>query len=272
MSVVKVDKKQLNELLYYISKDNRKYGLIFKLVYVYGRSIQEVLSLKCGDVDEHSIEFELPRERFNFILDKRLGGDLLDYITGKDLGREDYIFIDNADYINKYSKNLNYYLNSIIGELNKTVFNRKCPSLVNSDLRNLRGQHLFLDGASVNVINELYRNRNIQTTKNHIKYDELLGYRDKCNSLDKVFKEYTDLRVFHDNSFDDRDLFLLVDDGCGDEVVFELDYVDMVVNWVDKSNPFLVNVFEKKCVDYDLLKGLDVGDYLLFGDLRIIKN
>lgn len=270
--IVKLGKKELNEVLYYLYKDNEKYGLIFELVYVYGRSINEVLKLRVNDVDEGSIEFELPTERFNFILYNGLKKPLKDYITGKGLTGTDYIFIDTVENINKYSKNLNYYLKSKIAELNQKVLTYKCPVLVLSDLKKLRGQHLFLDGADLGVINELYRNRNIQTTKSNIQYSELKLLRDKCNSLDKVFKEYTDLRVFHDNSFDETDIFMVVDEGSSDEVVFTFDYNEEVVNWVDRSNPCLVDVFKRKCVDCDTLRGLDVGDYLLFGDVRVIKN
>ena len=270
--VVKVDKKLLNELLYYIALDNRKYGLIFKLVYVYGRKIHEVLKLKVCDVDKNTIEFELPTERFNFVLYDGLKKPLFDYIEEKELGRSDYIFITDERDINNYSKGLNYYLKSKINELNKTVLSKKCPLLVNTDFKYLRGQHLFLDGVNIKVINELYRNKNIQTTKNNISYDDLVLYRDRCNNVEKIIKDCTDLRVFHDTRFDERDIFLVRDEGCGDEVIFEYDYLHGVVNWVEVSNPNLVSVFERKCVDCDLLRKLDVGDYLLFGDLRIIKN
>lgn len=270
--LIKLDKKQLNELLYYLYKDNEKYGLIFEIVYVYGRNINEVLKLKAKDIDEATIEFELPTERFNFILYKGLKKPLTEYITGKGLSDDDYIFIDDEKNINKYSKNLNYYLKSKITELNQKVLNYKVPVLVLGDLKKLRGQHLFLDGADLSVINELYRNKNIQTTKNNIRYGELKCVRDKVVSLEKLLKDYTDLRVFHDNSFDESDIFMVVDEGSSDEVVFELDYVNDVVNWVGKRNPCLVDVFKRKMVDCDDLRKLEVGDYLLFGDVRVIKN
>ena len=37
--MIKVSKEMLNELLRYISMDNQKYGLIFKITYIYGRNI-----------------------------------------------------------------------------------------------------------------------------------------------------------------------------------------------------------------------------------------
>ena len=39
-------REKLNELLYYMQVDNPKYGLISKILYVYGRKVKEVFNLQ----------------------------------------------------------------------------------------------------------------------------------------------------------------------------------------------------------------------------------
>ena len=43
---MKLGKEKLNELLYLFHDDNIRYGLIFKLIYIYARNAGEVLKLQ----------------------------------------------------------------------------------------------------------------------------------------------------------------------------------------------------------------------------------
>lgn len=272
--MVKISKEMLNEVLKYITEDNFKYGLIFKITYIYGRNIGEVLKLRKMDVDlkHNTLDFNLPTESVSFMLHKSIYEDLVKYVDYKDLNDNDYIFIKDDTKINMYSKKLNLYLRSFINELNRSVLSWHCPVLVNRDFKNLRGQHLFIDGADIKTINQLYRNKNIQSTKDNIDYKELLDKRFPCNSLKKVFYDYTDLDVFVDAKFKNTELFTICDDK--DTLVLEYDYDTNVVNLLGDNNSDLYATVSS--LDYnvffDKLKDLDTGHYRYFEGLKIIKN
>lgn len=278
--VIKVSKEMLNELLRYISMDNQKYGLIFKITYIYGRNIGEVLKLRKRDVDlkHNALDFMLPTESVSFMLHPDIKDDLINYIGNKNLDEMDYIFIqEDKEYdvsskdINMYSKKLNVYLTNMIRELNKNVFVEHCPSLVNRDFKNLRGQHLFIDGADIKTVNELYRNKNIQSTKDNINYKNLMKIRFPCDSVDRIFHEFTDLNVFSDKKFGNCDLFTV----CNDKksMVIEYDYNTGVINYVGDNKELFedlskldINVLNKDLHD------LKAGNYKLVNGLKIIKN
>lgn len=279
--MIKVNKEMLNELLRYISEDNQKYGLIFKITYIYGRNIGEVLKLRKRDVDlkHNALDFMLPTESVSFMLHPDIKEDLINYIESKNLIDEDYIFINedknvavSSKDINIYSKKLNVYLTNIIRELNKDVFIEHCPSLVNRDFKNLRGQHLFIDGADIKTVNELYRNKNIQSTKDNIDYKNLMKLRFPCDNVRKIFYEFTDLNVYSDRKFDNTDLFTI----CNKEnksIVIEYDYNTGVINYLGNNKELFeqlsemdINVLNKDLHD------LKPGNYRYVGDLRIIKN
>lgn len=279
--MIKVNKEMLNELLRYISEDNQKYGLIFKITYIYGRNIGEVLKLRKRDVDlkHNALDFMLPTESVSFMLHPDIKEDLINYIESKNLTDEDYIFINedknvavSSKDINIYSKKLNVYLTNIIRELNKDVFIEHCPSLVNRDFKNLRGQHLFIDGADIKTVNELYRNKNIQSTKDNIDYKNLMKLRFPCDNVRKIFYEFTDLNVYSDRKFDNTDLFTI----CNKEnksIVIEYDYNTGVINYLGNNKELFEQLSE---MDINILNkdlhDLKPGNYRYVGDLRIIKN
>lgn len=272
--LVKISKEMLNELLKYVIEDNLKYGLIFKITYVYGRNIGEVLKLKTSDVDfkHDTIDFDLPTENVSFKLHEDVKRDLISYLEEKSLKNSDYLFIDDALKVNNYSKKLNFYLNNFINDLNRNVLSWHCPTLVNRDFKNLRGQHLFLDGADVKTVNMLYRNKNIQSTKDNIEYKELLAKKFPCTSLKKVFEDFTDLNVFFDTNFKNSDLFTVCKGD--DTLILEYDYDMGVFNMLGDESSDVYNEVKNFSSD-DLivqLKNLDTGNYKYVEGLRFIKN
>lgn len=271
--MIKISKEMLNELLRYISEDNQKYGLIFKITYIYGRNIGEVLKLRKVDVDlkHNALDFMLPTESVSFMLHPDIKDDLVDYISKKDIGDDDYIFISDDSKMNVYSKRLNVYLSNIIRELNKNVFIEHCPSLVNRDFKNLRGQHLFLDGADIKTINLLYRNKNIQSTKDNVEYKELMKQKFPCDSIGKIFHNFTDLNVYSDKKFDNTDLFTICRDG--QSMVIEYDYNTGVINYIGDNDNLLeeVSKLDSTVLNKDLHQ-LKPGNYKYYDELRIIKN
>lgn len=274
LKLIKVSKEMLNELFRYVCEDNFKYGLIFKITYVYGRNIGEILRLRCCDVDlkHNTLDFMLPTESVSFMLHDSVKEDLLSYIESNNLSGEDYIFISDDSNINGYSKKLNLYLKRFITDLNRNVLSWHCPILVNRDFKNLRGQHLFMDGADVKTVNLLYRNKNIQSTKDNISYSELLRERFPCDSLRKIFYEYTDLNVFVDSHFRDTELFTVCKDG--ESLILEFDFGTGVVNLLGDSDSKLYKIVSDLDFEglFGELCGLSTGHYRFVNDLKIVKN
>lgn len=277
LKLIKINKEMLNEVLKYICEDNFKYGLIFKITYVYGRNIGEVLRLRKKDVDlkHNTLDFYLPTESVSFMIHESIKSDLLNYMDNKNLNDEDYIFITDDSNMNVYSKKLNLYLKSFITDLNRNVLSWHCPILVNRDFKNLRGQHLFLDGADIKTINKLYCNKNLQSTKDNIGYSDLNNLRFPCNSLKKIFYDYTDLNVFIDSNFGNIELFTVYNDN--DSLILEHNSDTNVVKLVADDNYTSIELYEQvSSWDYDVLfeelKKLDTGHYKYVDNLKVVKN
>ena len=278
---VKLSRKELNELLYYISKDNQVYGLVFKMMYIYGRSVGEILKLRVKDVDlkHNALDFILPVNRSkSFMIHDSVKTDLLTVIEDK--GKEDLLFFEdkqsvNLKTVNNMSKKLNYYLSNIIKELNGSVLKWHCPVVVCGDFKKFRGQHLFLDGVGLSIINDLYCNQNMQSTRDMIDYNSLKS-DSACRRIDCVFHKYTDLNIFHDIDFD-RDFDLFTVSHINDEGVFvvcEYDYVTGVVGFLEGDVEWFDLLLDDEFnLFLDSFSVLDCGDYKWFNDvLLVVKN
>ena len=263
-----IDKYQINQLFDVICRDDFRNGLILKLVYVYGRNIGEVLKLRKSDIDFDNACINFKSANVCLPLFQVVADDLNKYIEGVD----EYLFIDKigSNGTNKYSNQLNKYLNNFIDYCNKNdVLGWKCPTLVCTDFKVLRGQHLFLDGANINVINELYSNKNIGSTKKLIDYRSLLKLRFTISDLDDLI-DYTDLGVFKVGSFDDTVLFTVIDDGVSvvveyDTVYANLSFVDGDMFLFDLINAWDFNVWDGLC------DRLNDGFYCFVDGVKIIR-
>lgn len=269
---MKLDKLKFNELLYYIREDHFKNYLILKLIYVYGRNAREVFNLQVKDINvtQDNLTFETQTGLLTYPLTDDTRDDLLGYIYDQELNSEDYILRGEKESMEIVIKKLNYYLDRTIDSLNKTI-DFDCMKLTTKDFKILRGQHLFLDGATLHIIHELYHNSNIQSTKDNIEYNSLVKLKFPCDSLDKVFNMYTDFNLYNDNRFDDTDIFTVGDES--DNIIIELDYVEQTINLISEENQLTDKIEEippnQLC---RRLRGMDTGNYRLINGLRFIKN
>jgi hypothetical protein len=276
MSIIKLNKTEVNELLYHLCKDNHRYGLVLKLVYVYGRNIGDVLRLRKRDINisNNIICFKLYDGSYNLPIHKDVKKELLDYIAPLD--DKDYLFINVANDIevnntNVYSNRINGYLRDLIKQLNKgNVFGGHCPLLVCTDFKILRGQHLIIDGCPLKIVQELYHIKNVASIKNMIRYKDLLKLCFECDSLDKVFNSFTDLNVFYDYDFVEMDLFTLFKNGCS--VIIEYDSLLEDFNIVVGDDDLFVEVSGLDVGVFRELLGLSSGEYKFVDGFKIVKN
>lgn len=194
---MKYTNEKINELLYRIKQDSPEKGIIYKMVYVYGRNVSSVLKLKVEDVDfeNASITFIVRSRTVTLPLTEDIADELSEIIKNK--SPNEFIFVEDSAEFHRYSNHLNNYLESFIHKLNRTVWFKQ-RNLITNELRILRGQHLFMDGADINTIHNLYQNGTVERTKDEIKYDELVKLKFPCNTLEKIFTDFTDTETFDD--------------------------------------------------------------------------
>ncbi|MBQ6219665.1 MAG: tyrosine-type recombinase/integrase [Methanobrevibacter sp.] len=267
-------REKLNELLYYMQVDNPKYGLISKILYVYGRKVKEVFNLQKQDINfkDKEITFNINDTLYDYPLIDELSELLEDYIqTNNILVDEEYLFRREDETMAMATKKLNYYLEKTIKSINRTL-DLDYPRITTNDLRLLRGKHLVLDGADLHVVNELYNNINITLTRKYLDYDELLKQKFPCNDLRSVFEDCTDLNLFHDDRFEDTSIFTVSSEH--NSTVIEIDYTMDAVHIIsDEDDPLILEIQEIPVnVLINNLSRLKPGDYKYLAGLRFIKN
>ena len=263
-----VSKERLNYILDYISKDNTVYGLIFKMTYIYGRNIGEVLNVRKKDIDtKHNIiDFKLPSESISFPLHENIQETLLQHI--KQYNPDDLIFIDDNVKPNVVSKRLNFYLSNIIKELNHNVFISHCPRFVCTDLKNLRGQHLFMDGCDINTLNDLFKAKNMYYLKENINYNELVKMKFPCNNINKIFKNHTNLKIYELEDYENINLYNVEYNDVNFFIEFDGD--SFIV--LDEVSDDIKSKLDVIVDNYNLLSKLKPGQYTIISDFKIIKN
>lgn len=305
--VLKLDKYQLQFLLNEIQNDNAKYGLVLKLIYTYGRNINEVLQLRVPDInfEDGYITFNINQQdtKGDFPITASIGDDLLYYLKANNIGDNDFLFVDIDDEIKLYRNRINHYLGKKSIALTQKHFN-KPVKLSTKDFKILRGKHLFLDGVPVKVIHDLYCFSYIKDTKNIIEYPELMqDFMDKSfpYTYDDIFSKLSYLDTIDDGIIDVVPEFFTISDGdfsimvCTEfdefekgENLFYTDGTDVYNNISpllvkalsipDKEEQenyitFLSDVI--KIANDDLLeklKTLGAGNSVMINDLKISKN
>ena len=181
--------------------------------------------------------------------------------------RDEYLFLDTLEELDKFRKRLYHYLNTKTGKLNK-IYNWNCDKLSINDLRKLRVQHLFLFFVRLDVIQELFLNQNISKCKEFIDYDSLLAIKFPCNSLDGLFNEYTNMDVYSIDGYNHDELFTCVD-SKGEECT--------IISCLGKLDVIEYNNVARKVFELDEYKLIDQlamlnhGEYTIINDLKFFK-
>lgn len=272
---MKLIKTKLNELLYYITDDHYKNSLILKLIYIYGRNAREVFNLQTKDINipEETIQFTTPTGDITYPLVETIQDSLIGYIYDNEFTDEDYLFRDQYDTMEIVIKKLNYYLDKKIEDLNKR-YESDLPKLTTKDFKIMRGQHLFLDGADLHTIHELYHNSNIKSTKNHIQYNELLKLKFPCHTLDTLFQDYTDLNLYYEETLEDTSIYTVSNETTN--IIIEIDYINDTINLISEEaeeSPIITTI---QNINPDILcmelKKLGTGEFKFLYGLRFLKN
>lgn len=274
--MIRLTKGETNELLNKISDDNLTYGLIFKLIYIYGKEGMSVLSLKWS-----SIDFDKDFIRFKgkkFPLSRFVKSDLESLYEYRDTGNE-YVFLNGVtdenvnNSVDVLRKKLRYYMSNTVKRLD--VNHRiKHVALSITDLRKLRGQHLLCDGVPLKVVMDLYGQENGTSTqfKKYLEYDSIMMELFPCSSIGELFRVYTNLGVFDFDSDGVSNFMVSTLDDSGLEFVVYLSDTD--VGFVGEDIPSSVvdtvnGLFD--CGLLDCLKVLGDSEYVVFDGLSFVK-
>ena len=273
-NIIKLDKEDTNLLLNYINLKDKKYGLILRLAYIYGRHIRDILKLQKTHYDsKHNIlDFTFLDIPKSFSLHKDIKEEFKEYINSIE-NNNDYLFINHLDELTIIRKELDKLILESVKEINhKQLLRQHCPIISGKDFRKLRAQHLFIDGVSIEVINQLLLNKNIHSFKKFINYDELLLLKFPCSSLTNLFEYFTDLNIFHDADFENVDLINISKDD--ESVVFEYDYINLTISIIKGNNESLIKWLEDidKQMLNNIVSNINVGDYKIIDGIQLLKN
>ncbi len=272
--MIKLTKEKLNEFLYYLSTDNPKNTLIFKLGYIYGKNMREVLILKPTDIniEKETITFNTYSEKVTYPLTKTLLDELLGYIYDNELKPDDYIFKNKNQKIEQGIKRLNEYLHATVMSLNK-ILDLNLPEITTKDFKILRGQHLYLEGVDLHTVHELIGGTNIKVTKNVINFKELHKLRFPCNNIDEVFTDYTDIEVLYEEGFHDSELYTV--SSIDDNIIIEVMQATGEINIISSESNSLNEKLQEINPEYlfnELRSLKEQGQYKIIEDLRFLKN
>ena len=184
MNVVKIDKLKIKYIINYSLKDNFDYGLVYELMYIYGKRVSEVYNLHSSDIDlnNKSITFKIDNAYVEYPLLANVEEHLTEHLNNHSEG---YLFKHIALDMDNFASKLNYYLKRFDDYCNVHITPR--------DFKRLRGQHLILDGVSVNIVQSLFCGKDICSTKRFLNYNGLIGVNEGIDSLDCVFSDFTDV-------------------------------------------------------------------------------
>lgn len=264
--IIKLKKTEMNALLKELNYSKPEYGLIYSLIYIYARQAKEVLCLqkKHVNVKKDIITFNVNNNSVSFPLIASIKKDLQSVVDSKK--RDEYLFLDTPEDLDKLTTNLYNYLNRRLIKLNRH-YGWECNKLTLTELRKLRAQHLIKDGVRLETVMDLFLNRNISEFKEFIDYDALVS-KFPYSNVDTIFKEHTNLNIFTIDGYKYDDVFTVVD-GEGNEctLIVSMDNVD-VVEFNDVA-AMVYDIDEYYLIDQ--LSLLDYGEYVVIGDLKFLK-
>ena len=188
--MIQLSKAEIEEIFNYL--DNTKLhgdkSLFYKMQYYYARRSEEITVLRVKDID-----FDLNRITFNIAKKKDktvkqlklipvVKDHLHSYIEEKALAPDDFIFIDvdpeaTEEEIkskkDSFKRKLRKYLERNSCKITRELFNKNIK-LNTHDFRRLRGQHMYLAGAKIEHLQELYQHIDINTTITYLQIDTII--------------------------------------------------------------------------------------------------
>jgi len=178
--MINLNKEEIILLLYKIKEDPKHFEkyVFYKLQYFYARRSHEIATLKVNDINfiTNEITFHIAKKKektkLTLAMIKDIDKDLKKIIENKQLNDNDYLFIKDSNEEN-FKRNMRTYLERNSSKLINTVTNKENISLNTHDFRRLRGQHLYLSGNNIEVIQKLYYHKSVDQTLDYLQIHEI---------------------------------------------------------------------------------------------------
>lgn len=266
-TIIKMKKTEINQLFKLLTEENPEYALIYKLIYIYARQTKELLQLQKQDINikKNTITFKINNKEVIFPIAKDIQDELFDLI--KPLKQKDYIFIYDKKESDKFSNNLYRHLNRRIIKFNRHYY-FDCNKLSLTELRKLRGQHLFLDGVDLTTIQKLLQHKNITDLKDFIEYYEIINIKFPGSSIDSLFDDYTNLNIFPIENYNTDEIYTAIDmKGNECTVIVSFNNIDVVEN--NKISVKVLKIDEGYLLNQ--LSQLMPGQYTIIDNIQFMK-
>lgn len=195
--IPKLNKYNLNKYFKELEKENVEYTLLLKVAYIYGKNIEEVIQIKKEHIQQNTITIKQKQQilKYTYPISNEFKKELQENITPN---KEGYLFtLHNHP---QPSTIINEFLKKVNRKINKKYF-IKIPHITSRDFKRLRGQHLILDGATINLVRHLYGNTNTRITRKFLQIDELLQEAGRPTTIEDIIENNTDLNIYQDKEF-----------------------------------------------------------------------
>lgn len=178
--MINLNKEEITLFLYKVKEDKKHFNkyLFYKLQYFYGRRSQEIAVLKMSDIDfdKKEITFDLAKKKDNTKLNLMLLDDIAkeikQEIENNNKSSKDYIFVENEAKIDGFKRNMRTYLERNSNKIIKKLTGKDI-TLATHDFRRLRGQHLYLAGNDLEIIQSLYTHQSLDQTIAYLQIKEI---------------------------------------------------------------------------------------------------
>ncbi|MEA4957988.1 hypothetical protein SDC9_21219 [bioreactor metagenome] len=178
--MINLNKEEISLFLHKVKEDKKHFNkyLFYKLQYFYGRRSQEIATLKTTDIDfdKKEIIFDLAKKKqdikLTLILPDDIAKDIKQEIGNNSKSSECYIFVDSESKIDGFKRNMRTYLERNSNKILKQL-TEKDITLATHDFRRLRGQHLYLAGNDLEIIQSLYAHNSLDQTIEYLQIKEI---------------------------------------------------------------------------------------------------
>lgn len=177
--MIDLKKEEISLFLHKVREDPKHFNkyLFYKLQYFYGRRSEEIVKLKMNDInfDKKEITFDLAKKKHETKLTLMLPDDIANEIKKQfeeTKSQDDYIFAENDSKIDAFKRNMRAYLERNSNKLIKDL-TEKNIDLNTHDFRRLRGQHLYLAGNDLEIIQSLYAHNSLDQTIEYLQIKEI---------------------------------------------------------------------------------------------------
>ena len=194
--VPKMNKYQLNKYFKELEHENHEYTMLLKLAYYYGKNIEEIINLKNNHIHENTITIKQKQNILTYTYP--ITPEIKKEIQTLQPDSEGYLFTLHDH------PQPSVQINEFLKKLNRIIHKQYCikiPHITSRDFKRLRGQHLILDGATINLVRHLYGNTNTKITRKFLQIDDLLQEAHRPVTIEDIIYKHTDLNLYYDKEF-----------------------------------------------------------------------